>query len=54
MLTSYVTDPTPERGGRGKRIYKLTSVGIEALVEIKKISEAMWKGVSKVSLENKL
>jgi len=53
MLDSFVSEPTKERGGRGKRIYKLTPYGIKALVEIKKISEVMWKGVTKVSLENK-
>ena len=50
LLTSYLADPTPERGGRSKRIYKPTRAGIEALDEIKKIQEAAWKGVNKLSL----
>src|SRR5689334_5011979 len=30
-LTSTLSDPTPERGGRAKRIYKMTSAGDRAL-----------------------
>jgi len=49
-LTSYLTDPTPERGGRSKRIYKLTPHGSKALLEIKQVEQAMWEGISEVSL----
>ena len=51
FLTSYLTDPTPERGGRSKRIYKLTPVGLKALIEIKKVEKAMWEGISELSVE---
>jgi len=52
FLTSYLTDPTPERGGRSKRIYKLTPAGLEALIEIKKIEKAMWEGIHELYVEN--
>ena len=52
LLESYLSEPTKERGGRSKRIYKLTPEGIKALTEIKKIEEAMWKDISSLSLEN--
>jgi DNA-binding PadR family transcriptional regulator len=42
LLDSYLTEPTKERGGRSKRIYRLTSQGQKALLEIRKIQEAMW------------
>ena len=45
FLTSTVGEPTPERGGRGKRFYKITPKGILALQETKKLHEAMWAGV---------
>ncbi len=53
LLTSYEGDPTPERGGRSKRFYKLTPKGLEALAEVKRLNEALWaqapefKGVSR-------
>ena len=50
FLTSYLTEPTPERGGRSKRIYILTAEGLEALKEIKKMQEALWDGVPELSL----
>ncbi|MGD8779723.1 MAG: helix-turn-helix transcriptional regulator [Ignavibacteria bacterium] len=53
MLTSYLTAPTPERGGRSKRIYKLTIDGKKALVEINQIQKAMWEGIEGLGLENK-
>lgn len=34
---------TPERGGRRKRYYKVTSYGLKTLAEIRKIDRAMWK-----------
>ena len=45
LLDSYLADPTPERGGRSKRIYTPTKKGLEALEEIRKIHEAAWKGM---------
>jgi DNA-binding PadR family transcriptional regulator len=45
LLDSYLADPTPERGGRSKRIYTPTKKGLEALEKIRKIHEAAWKGM---------
>lgn len=42
-LKSHLADPTPERGGRSKRIYQLTESGRKALIEIKTIEKEMWK-----------
>jgi len=44
MLTSHEAEPTPERGGRSKRYFQLSTKGEEALEEIRLIHEAMWKG----------
>ncbi len=46
LLTSYSGDPTPERGGRSKRFYKITAAGREALQETKRLHEAFWAGVN--------
>jgi DNA-binding PadR family transcriptional regulator len=44
-LSSSLTDPLPERGGRSKRIYALTSAGHKALEEIKLMGNKMWEAV---------
>ncbi len=54
LLASYQSEPTQSRGGRSKRIYKLTKKGLEALIEIKSVEEAMWEGISKPSLKKQL
>lgn len=43
LLTTHVGAPTPERGGRSKRCYKLTSEGIRALNYTKQVTETFWK-----------
>ena len=44
-LTSSLTAPLPERGGRSKRIYAITPAGHKALEEIKQIERKMWEAV---------
>jgi len=41
---------TPERGGRPKSFYKLTKDGQTALLEIRKVQDAVWSCVPKKSL----
>ncbi len=45
-VTSYQSDPTPERGGKSKRYFKITEEGIKALKHMKKVQESMWLGLS--------
>ena len=45
-------DPTPERGGKSKRYYQITKSGWEQLEEIRKIYQAVWKDMSKISSKN--
>jgi DNA-binding PadR family transcriptional regulator len=42
-VESFLGSETPERGGRRKRFYKVTSYGLKNLAEIRKIDQAMWK-----------
>ncbi len=51
FLTSYVTDPTAERGGRKKRVYELTPKGREALLDIHSVASEMWRGISRNTLQ---
>lgn len=50
-LHSWLGDPTPERGGKSKRYYKLTRLGVEALKEVRKVEQSMWDGLSEVTLD---
>ena len=51
LLTSYLTEAKPERGGRHKRIYQLTTQGKQALLRIREVEQAMWSGVGRLALE---
>lgn len=42
LLASSEGDPTAQRGGRSKRFYRLTSKGLKALAELKRINEVLW------------
>ena len=51
LLDSFLADPTPQRGGRSKRMYTLTREGIKSLIEIKKLQENAWADVPELSFE---
>lgn len=51
LVTSHLTAPLRERGGRPKRIYKLTPAGQQALLRIRTVEQAMWSGVMGLALE---
>jgi len=42
---SWFADPTPQRGGRSKRYFRLTAEGVEALANSKNVMDRMWKGL---------
>jgi DNA-binding PadR family transcriptional regulator len=42
LLESRLTEPTKERGGRSRRVYRLTVVGKRALRDLRSIQEALW------------
>ncbi len=39
-------EPTPVRGGKSKRYYRLTELGIEEMLKAKKIQDAFWNGIN--------
>ena len=47
-LKSTLSDSTPERGGRHKRIYSLTTAGKEALRYAYEVQQTIWRGVPKL------
>jgi len=43
-VTSTMSDPTPRRGGRAKRHFKITPAGTGALKQSRAFLEQMWAG----------
>ena len=51
-LTSHLSDSTPDRGGRKRRIYGLTPAGKQALIKIRAVETTMWAGVHEMLLDS--
>ena len=49
FVTSYMGEPSPERGGRRKRYFQLTASAVQALTEMKALRDELWN-VSKLKL----
>jgi PadR family transcriptional regulator PadR len=45
MIKSWLSDPTPERGGRAKRCYRLEALGERALEESAVTAKRIWDGI---------
>ena len=45
LVSSSVGDPTPERGGRAKRFFRVTSKGLKAIKDAQRSLIAMWTNV---------
>ena len=46
MIASWLSDPTPERGGRSKRCYRLEALGERALQESAVTAQRIWETVA--------
>lgn len=44
-ISSWFSDPIPERGGRAKRYFRVEAVGMSALLESRRALAAMWDGL---------
>jgi PadR family transcriptional regulator, regulatory protein PadR len=45
FVSSTVGEPTPERGGRAKRYFGVTSAGLRQIREIQKALITLWRGL---------
>jgi DNA-binding PadR family transcriptional regulator len=45
LVSSVMSDPTPERGGRSKRMYRLRPAGVAALKNARAFLDRMWAGL---------
>jgi DNA-binding PadR family transcriptional regulator len=51
FVTKSMSKPTSQRGGRSKCLYALTREGKEALKEIRRVQDTLWKDISKVAFD---
>ena len=45
FVRSTLADPTPERGGKRKRLYAVTPAGMRVLRDLRGVREAMWRAL---------
>jgi PadR family transcriptional regulator PadR len=45
LVHSQMGDPTPQRGGRAKRFFKVTSTGVEAVARAQRSYQNLMKGL---------
>jgi DNA-binding PadR family transcriptional regulator len=50
LVSSWIGEPTAERGGKGRRYVKVAASGLQALRESRLVSDRMWRGIDPVSL----
>jgi PadR family transcriptional regulator PadR len=50
-VQSRLSEPTPERGGRRKRLYMLLPNAVDALNRVRDLNRVVWKNVPDLSKE---
>lgn len=45
LITSWLSEPVPERGGRARRCVRVEAEGLRQLRETRSMMEALWSGV---------
>jgi len=53
FVSSWMSDPTPERGGKARRYVRLEAEGAKALREARHAAERMWQGLDPASLRTR-
>ena len=53
FVSSWMGEPTPERGGKGRRYVKLEAEGVMALREARRVAEQMWQGLDPAWLRSR-
>jgi DNA-binding PadR family transcriptional regulator len=45
LLSSWMSEPTAERGGKARRCVEVTADGMDSLRESRRVLDGMWKGL---------
>ncbi len=51
LVRSWLADPTPVRGGKAKRFFKLEARGIKTLREVRATMERMWADLEPAQMD---
>ena len=52
FVSSYQGSPTKRRGGRSKRFYEITRLGMEGLREMRQVQKILWKDFPEMQVED--
>ena len=52
FLSSRYDGATPERGGRRKHLFRVTSAGEKALLQSKELRNGLWDSIPKIAFDN--
>ena len=52
LVSSRMGDPTPQRGGRSKRFFKVTASGVEALAQVQRSYRRLLEGIELPGVAN--
>jgi len=50
-VQSWLSEPTPERGGRRKRMYRILSPAVDALNRVRDLQYSAWENIPDLSRE---
>jgi DNA-binding PadR family transcriptional regulator len=51
LIVSDLGDPTPERGGKAKRYFRITKKGLRQVHETRQVLTRMWQAIPELKLE---
>lgn len=53
LILSELGDPTPERGGKAKRYFRITKEGLRQIHETRRVLTRMWKVLPELKLKTR-
>jgi DNA-binding PadR family transcriptional regulator len=51
LVSSNLGDPTPERGGKAKRYFRITREGLRQVHETRRVLTRLWQAIPELKLE---
>jgi PadR family transcriptional regulator, regulatory protein PadR len=53
LVASSLGDPTPERGGKAKRYFRVTKEGLRQVHETRRVLSKLWQALPELKLESR-
>jgi PadR family transcriptional regulator len=50
MVEGHLSDPSPRRGGRAKKILRISRAGAAAVLEARQVMNRMWDGLDRLEV----